>query len=132
MPRIFTPDNYSTATMRSEGFKVVLLGEGGDELFAGYSRHFDLLQTEALRDHRFGIVAGQLSALVGNRYPHKTIGQTHPAEDQAESAAPLSVYIQIQQWQTPGKIRAHGWICQSATPYAQRGLLSGDFIRGAV
>jgi asparagine synthase (glutamine-hydrolysing) len=37
--------------MRSEGFKVVLVGEGSDELFAGYMRHFYLYQAETLRSN---------------------------------------------------------------------------------
>jgi len=40
--------------MRSEGFKVVLAGEGGDTLFAGEIKHFEIFQTETLRSNRFG------------------------------------------------------------------------------
>jgi asparagine synthase (glutamine-hydrolysing) len=40
--------------MRSQGFKAVLVGEGSDELFAGYMRHFYLLQRETLRTNRLG------------------------------------------------------------------------------
>jgi len=39
--------------MQSEGFRVFLAGEGADELFAGYMRHFNLLQTENLLAYRF-------------------------------------------------------------------------------
>jgi asparagine synthase (glutamine-hydrolysing) len=41
--------------MGGQGFKAVLVGEGGDELFGGYRRHFQLLQTENLLTHRFGM-----------------------------------------------------------------------------
>jgi len=41
--------------MRSDGFKVYLVGEGGDEFFGGYMTHFPLAQMENLLAHRFGL-----------------------------------------------------------------------------
>ena len=47
--------NYLLAEMTAEHVKVVLTGEGADELFAGYAYHHDEIDPEALHDE---LVAG--------------------------------------------------------------------------
>ena len=98
--------------MRSEGFKVVLVGEGGDELFAGYARHFDLLQTETLRAHRFAMfldnhlrrsetdAQAPLARLIVQKikwsllHPYRSISRASGVKRQAKSE-PMDGYVNL-------------------------------------
>lgn len=52
LPNIYT-NQIIRRLMRAAGFKVVLAGTAGDELFAGYMKYFPLCQAENLRAGRF-------------------------------------------------------------------------------